>query len=374
MYGYDSVQDLIAGLTKIENQLYVDPTRRGEFVRIMQEQGAVRSFESEIYRKDGSTIWISENARAVRDEFGAIIYYEGMVEDITERQRLETELHASEQSLSALINNIDDSIWSVDTGYRLITFNAVFAQTFEEQYHTKIRVGDVILDHLPAEWRAEDVALYDPRAGRREVRRRAPLPVRRGGGLLRDLLQPDPHQRRDQRRGRLQQGHHRAPARPHRAAGRHGAGRVEQPAQERVPGQHEPRNPHADERRHRHDRPAADDRPDPRAAGVRAHRAHQRRVAPRRHQRHSRLLQDRGGQARPRDHRLRPARGHRQHHGPARRPGAQQGSGAGRLHPARRCRWSCAAIPAACARWSTTSSATRSSSPPRARSSSPSRA
>jgi len=84
-----------------------------------------------------------------------------MVEDITERKRLEGELHESEQCLSALINNIDDSIWSIDTQYRLLTFNAVFAHTFEEQYHTHIKVGDVILDHLPAEWRGEDVALYD---------------------------------------------------------------------------------------------------------------------------------------------------------------------------------------------------------------------
>ena len=161
MYGYDSVQDLVAGLTKIDNQLYVDPNRRNDFVQVMAEHGSVRGFESEIYRKDGSTMWISENARVVRDDAGNILYYEGMVEDITERQRLETELHASEQSLSALINNIDDSIWSVDTQYRLLTFNAVFAQTFEDQYHTHIKIGDVILDHLPADWRTEDVALYD---------------------------------------------------------------------------------------------------------------------------------------------------------------------------------------------------------------------
>jgi PAS domain S-box-containing protein len=161
MYGYASVEDLVAGLTRIDNQLYVDPNRRTEFVRAMKEHGAVRGFESEIYRKDGSTMWISENARCVFNDDGSIQYYEGMVEDITERQRLEADLHHSEQSLSALINNIDDAIWSIDTKYRLLTFNAHFAQTFEEQYHTKIKANDIILDHLPAEWRDEDVALYD---------------------------------------------------------------------------------------------------------------------------------------------------------------------------------------------------------------------
>jgi PAS domain S-box-containing protein len=161
MYGYDSTEDLVAGLTAIDNQLYVDPNRRPEFVQIMQEHGTVRGFESEIYRKDKSTIWISENARAVRDASGAISYYEGMVEDITERKRLETELHASEQNISALINNIDDSIWSIDAGYRLVTFNAIFSNSFEAMFGTKAKLDDVVIDLVPPDWRAEDIALYD---------------------------------------------------------------------------------------------------------------------------------------------------------------------------------------------------------------------
>jgi PAS domain S-box-containing protein len=95
MYGDPSPQDLMRRLTQIDNQLYVDPRRRVEFARIMREQGQVCGFESEIYRADGTVIWISENARAVKDEEGAILYYEGMVEDITERKRLEQELRAA---------------------------------------------------------------------------------------------------------------------------------------------------------------------------------------------------------------------------------------------------------------------------------------
>jgi PAS domain S-box-containing protein len=165
MYGYDSVQDLVKGLTAIENQLYVDPNRRGEFVQIMKEHGSVRGFESEIYRKDGSKMWISENARAVLDADGAISYYEGMVEDITQRKQLETDLHVSEQNLSALINNIDDSIWSIDVEYRLATFNATFAHSFQEMFGIQVKVGDVVIDLQPPDWRAEDVALYDRALG-----------------------------------------------------------------------------------------------------------------------------------------------------------------------------------------------------------------
>ena len=160
MYGYDSVEDLVKGLTAIDNQLYVDPNRRQQFVDAMVS-GSVRGFESEIYRKDGSTMWISENARSVLDADGKLAYFEGMVEDITERKQLETDLHISEQNLGALINNIDDSIWSIDANYGLATFNATFAQSFEEMFGVIVKVGDNVIDLLPPDWRPEDIALYD---------------------------------------------------------------------------------------------------------------------------------------------------------------------------------------------------------------------
>ena len=93
LYGYSSPQELMAGLTDIENQLYVEPGRRAEFIRLLQENDAVSEFESQVYRQDGSTIWISENARAVLDDTGALLYYEGTVEDITERKQVAAQLH-----------------------------------------------------------------------------------------------------------------------------------------------------------------------------------------------------------------------------------------------------------------------------------------
>jgi two-component system sensor histidine kinase/response regulator len=92
MYGYINTKELVEGLTRIDNQLYVDTRRRDDFIHEMEVNGFVRSFESKIYRKDRSVIWISENARTVFNVDGSIAYYEGMVEDITERKRLEAEL------------------------------------------------------------------------------------------------------------------------------------------------------------------------------------------------------------------------------------------------------------------------------------------
>ncbi|MBD2204108.1 PAS domain-containing sensor histidine kinase [Calothrix sp. FACHB-1219] len=89
IYGYASPQEVTAKLTDIEHQLYVDPKRRAEFVRLIEKYGSLSEFESQIYRQDGSIVWISEKAYAVRDEQGKLLYYEGMTEDITKRKQAE---------------------------------------------------------------------------------------------------------------------------------------------------------------------------------------------------------------------------------------------------------------------------------------------
>ena len=113
-YGYDSADDLIAAMTDIGRQLYVDPRRRSEFVRLLEAFDHISGFEAQIYRKDGSVIWISENARAVRDNHGALLYYEGTVENITLRKNAEDALKRSEQKYRELIEKMVDGLVIVD--------------------------------------------------------------------------------------------------------------------------------------------------------------------------------------------------------------------------------------------------------------------
>ena len=103
IYGYDSIEQLISDLTNIAGQLYVDQTRREEFVRQIQLTGSVAEFESQIYRKDGSIIWISENARAVRDHRGVPLYYEGAVVEVTDRKAAEDSLRRHRDELESRV-------------------------------------------------------------------------------------------------------------------------------------------------------------------------------------------------------------------------------------------------------------------------------
>ena len=99
IYGYESPEELKNNLTDINQQLYVDPNRRTEFTRLIKEHNAVTAFESQIYRKDGSVIWISENARVVRNPSGELLYYEGTVENITDRKRAEELMRLAQERM-----------------------------------------------------------------------------------------------------------------------------------------------------------------------------------------------------------------------------------------------------------------------------------
>jgi len=106
IYGYESSTSLISALNNIQHQLYVLPTRRDEFVNEITTKGKVYNFQSQIYRKDKSIIWISENARLVYDKDNQPIYYEGTVEDITELKNhaVEIEYQATHDNLTGLPN------------------------------------------------------------------------------------------------------------------------------------------------------------------------------------------------------------------------------------------------------------------------------
>jgi phosphoserine phosphatase RsbU/P len=106
MYGYHSFEELANNINNIATQLYVDPERRAEFIRLIEAHGQVLHFESEVRRQDGRTIWISENVRSINDEAGNFLYYEGTVDDITElklaREKVQRMLEAVELSQQRL--------------------------------------------------------------------------------------------------------------------------------------------------------------------------------------------------------------------------------------------------------------------------------
>ena len=105
IYGYDSPNEMITSITNIGEQLYVDSEQRKEFQEQLAKQQSVSDFEYRSYCKDGRIIWTQIDARVVKDNQGEILYYEGMVQDVTERKRREDELRKQLEELRIEIDH-----------------------------------------------------------------------------------------------------------------------------------------------------------------------------------------------------------------------------------------------------------------------------
>jgi PAS domain S-box-containing protein len=122
MLGFETPEELIRA-RDLEGTYYVHPERRVEFKRLLDQHDTVRGFEFEAYRKDRSKVWMSDNVRAVRDESGTLVYYEGITEDITERKRAEAALRESEERYRDLVENTHELICTHDLDGLILSAN-----------------------------------------------------------------------------------------------------------------------------------------------------------------------------------------------------------------------------------------------------------
>lgn len=110
MFGYASPEEMIEAVGDIGKQVYIDSAQREEFKRAMEQFDVVERFETQVCRKDGTKIWISETSRAVRNVIGRVCYYEGTIEDVTSLKRAEAERQVSFEIIHAanVTDNLDE--------------------------------------------------------------------------------------------------------------------------------------------------------------------------------------------------------------------------------------------------------------------------
>jgi PAS domain S-box-containing protein len=135
MHGYDTPEELINHMADITTQSYVNPEDREIFKRILCREGMVEKFETQLYKKDGAMIWVSINARVVKDSRGNISYYNGTIEDITERKRAQEALQESEERYRTLTEKAIAGIYLIQDGlFRYVnpTFCEIHGYTRDE--------------------------------------------------------------------------------------------------------------------------------------------------------------------------------------------------------------------------------------------------
>ena len=282
-------------------------------------------FEYRMIAKDGRTVWIRDEAVVVKDNQGIPLYVLGFMMDITERRLAEQALHESESELrrqkqyfEKLVRISPTAVVTMDLDERVTAWNPAAERLFGWTAAEAIgrRIQDLVLG--TAEQNEEGVAISgaafgEARAADHPSDSQGRLAGGRGaaygaacGGRGADRFVRDLPR------------HRRAPAGATGSRGRH-------PREECVPGHHEPRDPHPDERGDRDDGAAARYRAGPAAAGLRRGDPQQRRGVAPSDRRRARLLEDRVGQAGAGAPAVRPARVH----GVSARRCCGQGSGQG---------------------------------------------
>jgi len=112
--GFGSEAEQLAAVTDIAGRWYVQPGRRALLQKQMERDGHIIGFESEVWRyKTRERIWISENAHTVCDAEGRVLFYEGTVEEITDRVHARAALERSEHNLREITRQVPGMVYRV---------------------------------------------------------------------------------------------------------------------------------------------------------------------------------------------------------------------------------------------------------------------
>ena len=114
LLGYASPEQFMAAVTNT-SVLYADLSEREAAAVLVREHGAVRGFELRMRRRDGTTVWVAIDGRAVRNPDGGTLGWQASVVDISERKHVEEALRESEERFRLLAEDSTDVITRVST-------------------------------------------------------------------------------------------------------------------------------------------------------------------------------------------------------------------------------------------------------------------
>ncbi|HOF06005.1 MAG TPA: PAS domain S-box protein [Syntrophales bacterium] len=118
--GYENAGELMAAVTDVGTQLYAFPEDRARALAIMKKEGVLKDFEVRCRHKNGGLVWLSFNAKPVRDRWGKVLYHDGTSQDIDRRKRVEEELRDCRQRYEELLAGVREIAWETDADGRLV--------------------------------------------------------------------------------------------------------------------------------------------------------------------------------------------------------------------------------------------------------------
>ncbi len=124
MFGFDSEEELLA-VSAVD--LYLDPQKRKELIKLLKDKGEAAGFEVQLKRKDGSTFWGSINLKGITDRQGNVIHQDGMLKDITTRKKFEQDILCAKQEWEHTFNSVPDLIAILEKNYTIRRVNKAMA-------------------------------------------------------------------------------------------------------------------------------------------------------------------------------------------------------------------------------------------------------
>jgi PAS domain S-box-containing protein len=180
MLGYENFEELAA--RNLEEEGFEPDYARSSFRKQIEREGEVSGLEEAWTKQDGSVIFVRESARAIRRADGEVLYYDGIVEDITERKQAEKKLEERTAFLNLLIEKSPLAIVVVDSNERVQMCNPAFERLF--QYPLEETVGTPLNELIaPPELLAE-ANDYSQRSGEGESVMGTTLRRRKDGTLV----------------------------------------------------------------------------------------------------------------------------------------------------------------------------------------------
>jgi diguanylate cyclase (GGDEF)-like protein/PAS domain S-box-containing protein len=116
IFGYSNPVDFLNAYSDSMRSIYVEPERIEEIYVDLKKYGRATNVRLQVYRKDGSKIWINENVRNIYNDDGLLIFQEGSITDITQQVDAENVLRQSQELYQALLEHSRDGVYLIQQG------------------------------------------------------------------------------------------------------------------------------------------------------------------------------------------------------------------------------------------------------------------
>jgi PAS domain S-box-containing protein len=142
IFGYNSPEEMVANVTDIGQQIYANSEDRRMATQIVQKEGVLKNFVFEGKHTSGKKVWVSMNAKIVRDKTGKAVFFEGLVEDITERKKAEGALKEKEMVMESMVQSSAVATFVIDSGHTVLYWNKACEELTGAKAKDLIGTGD----------------------------------------------------------------------------------------------------------------------------------------------------------------------------------------------------------------------------------------